>query len=53
MDKMTEGLGSEVMSKFRENLGDINFGNLQLEIISSSFCVSVKPCVVLLLSKVQ
>lgn len=33
MDKMTEGLGSEVMSKFRENLGDINFGNLQLEII--------------------
>lgn len=53
MDKMTESLGSEVMSKFRENLGDINFGNLPLEVMRSSFCVWVMPCVVLLLSKVQ
>lgn len=28
MDTMTEGLSSEVISEFRENLGDISFRNL-------------------------
>ena len=53
MDKVTEGLSGEVISKFRENLGDINFGNLQSEVVSPSFCVSVMPRIVLLLCTVQ
>lgn len=48
MDKVTVALGSEVISKFRENLDDVNFRNLQLEVTSSSVCVfcNAMHCVV-------
>lgn len=43
MDEMIEGLAREVISKFREKLGDINFRDLQLEVTSTSFCVGCIP----------
>ncbi|XP_035584223.1 heterogeneous nuclear ribonucleoprotein D-like [Zalophus californianus] len=48
MGKMTDGMGSEVISKLREKLDDSNFRNFQLEVTCAFFCVfcNATGCVV-------